>query len=158
MTAQAAIENFKLVSVTPPAAIIDNASATTAEVDTKGWDYARYVVYVGATDIAMAALYLTESDATGSGHAEIASTDFSDSTQTDIDGNALALPAADDDNGFIVIDVDLRKGGRKRFLDLVLTAGDGSAGTYVAAWCELFRGDTLPTTVAGHGCKDMVAI
>jgi len=60
MPSQAAIENFKLVSVTPPAAIIDNASATTAEVDTKGWDHARYIIYVGATDIAMAALNLTE--------------------------------------------------------------------------------------------------
>lgn len=158
MTAQAAIENFKLVSVTPPAAIIDNASATTAEVDTKGWNHARYIIYVGATDIAMAALKLTESDTTGSGHAEIEATDFSDSTQTDIDGNALALPAADEDNGFIVIDIDLTKGGRKRFLDLTLTAGNGSAGTYVAAWCELFRGETMPTSVAGHGCKDMVAI
>lgn len=158
MTAQAAIENFKLVSVTPPAAILDNASATTAEVDTAGWDHARFIIYVGATDIAMAALHLTESDTTGSGHVEIAATDFSDSTQTDLDGNALALPAADEDNGFIVIDVDLAKGARKRFLDLVLTAGDGSSGTYVAAWCELFRGESMPASVAGHGCKDMIAL
>lgn len=158
MTAQAAIENFKLVSVTPPAAIKDNAAFTTAEVDTKGWDHARFVVYIGATDIALAALYLTESDTTGSGHVEIVATDFSDATQKDIEGNALALPADDEDNGFIVIDVDLAKGARKRFLDLVLTAGDGSTGTFAAAWCELYRGETMPTTVAGHGCKDMVAI
>jgi len=149
-------QNFKLVSVTPPAAIVDNAAFTTAEVDTQGFDYARYVVYVGATDIAMAALKVTESDTTATGHAEIAATDFSDSTQTDIDGNALALPAADEDNGFVVIDLDLRN--RKRFLDLSMTAGDGSTGTFAAAWCELFRGDAMPTSVSGHGCKDYVRV
>lgn len=150
------IQNFKLVSVTPPAAILDNAAATTAEVDTKGWNHARYIIYVGATDIALAALKLTESDTTGSGHVDIEATDFSDANQADIDGNALALPAADEDNSFIVIDVDLE--GRKRYLDLTLTAGDGSAGTFVAAWCELYKGEAGPATVAGHGCKDMVRI
>lgn len=152
----AEIHNFKLVSVTPPAAIVNNASATTSEVDTKGWNYARFIVYIGATDIALAALKLTESDTSASGHVEIAATDFSDATQTDIDGTALALPAADEDNGFIVIDVNLE--GRKRYLDLVLTAGSGSAGTYVAAWCELYKGQDGPISVAAHGCKDMVRI
>jgi len=149
-------KNFKLVSVTPPAAIVDNAAFTTAEVDTQGWDYARYVVYVGATDIAMAALKVTESDSTGTGHAEIDATDFSDSDQSDIEGNALALPAADEDNGFVVVDLDLRN--RKRYLDLTMTAGDGSTGTYAAAWCELYKGDTAPSTVTGHGCKDYVVV
>ncbi|MFZ9311821.1 MAG: hypothetical protein ACO24O_10030 [Arenimonas sp.] len=46
----------KFVSITPPAAIIDNASATTASVDTKGWDYAVITVYLGALDIAVSAL------------------------------------------------------------------------------------------------------
>jgi hypothetical protein len=150
------LENFKMVSVTPPAAIIDNASATTAEVDTKGFDIARFCIYIGATDIAMTALYLTESDASGSGHVEIAATDFSDATQTDIGGTALALPTDADDNKLIVINVDLR--GRKRYLDLVATCGNGSAGTFLAAWCELLRGSELPATSAAHGCDTVIMI
>lgn len=154
MGAAAHIENFKLVSVTPPAAIVDNAAFTTAEVDTKGWDHARFIVYIGATDIAAAALQVTESDTTGSGHVAITGTVFG--TATDIDGNTTALPSATDDNTFVVIDIDLR--GRKRFLDLNLTAGDGTTGTFAAAWCELYRGESMPTTVAGHGCSGMVKI
>jgi len=150
------IHNFKMVSVTPPAAIVDNASFTTAEVDTKGWDHARYVIYLGATDIAMTALKVTESDSTGSGHVDIDATDFSDSTQTDIEGNALALPSATDDNKFIVIDIDLR--GRKRFLDLVATAGNGSTGTFAAIHCELFKGAIGPSTNAEHGADTVVMI
>lgn len=150
----AAIENFKLVSVTPPAAIVDNAAFTTAEVDTKGWDHARFIVYIGATDIAMAALQVTESDTTGANHVAIAGTVFG--TAADIEGNTTALPTDEADNTFVVIDIDLR--GRKRFLDLNMTAGNGSTGTFAAALCELYRGDAMPLTVAGHGCSAMVKI
>lgn len=151
-----AIENYKMVSVTPPAAIVDNASFTTAEVDTLGFDRARICVYLGATDIAMTALHVTESDTSASGHVEIDATDFTDATQTDIEGNALALPSATDDNKFVVIDINLQ--GRKRYLDVVATAGDGSAGTFAAIWCELFRGEVMPTTNAGHGCDTVVML
>ena len=99
-------DNFKLMSVTPPAAIVDNASFTTAEVDTAGWDMARIVVYLGATDIAMSALKVTESDTSASGHADITGAVFG--TSTDIDGSTSALPSATDDNKFFVIDLDLR--------------------------------------------------
>jgi hypothetical protein len=150
----AAIENFKLVSVTPPAAIVDDAAYTTAEVDTAGWNYARFIVYIGATDIAMAALQVTESDTSGSGHTAIAGTVFG--TAADIDGETTALPTATDDNTFVVIDVDMR--GRKRYLDLNMTAGDGAAGTFAAALCILHNGEETPITVAGHGCSAMVKV
>jgi hypothetical protein len=149
-----AIQNFKMVSVTPPAAIVDNAAFTTAEVDTKGFDYALFKVYIGAIDIAMAALQVTESDTSGSGHAAIAGTVFG--TAADIEGTTTALPSADDDNTFVVIGIDLR--GRKRYLDLNMTAGNGAAGTFAAAWCELYTADAMPTTVAGHGCSAMVMV
>ena len=148
------VENFKVVSVTPPAAIVDNAAYTTAEVDTKGWDRARFVVYIGATDIAMSALQVTESDVSGSGHVVVAGTVFG--TAADIDGNTTALPSATDDNTFVVIDMDLR--GRKRYLDLNMTAGDGTTGTFAAAWCELYQGDAMPGSVSGHGCSGMIKI
>ena len=62
-----ALQNTKFVSVTPPGAILDNTVATTAEIDTAGWDYCTIVVYLGATDIAMDELTVTESDTSGSG-------------------------------------------------------------------------------------------
>ena len=53
------LQNVKLVNLTPPAAIVDDASFTVAELDTKGWDYAQIVVQLGATDTAMTALAVT---------------------------------------------------------------------------------------------------
>lgn len=139
--------NYKLVSVTPPAAIVDNAAFTTGYVDTKGFDYARFIVYIGAIDIAVSVLKLTESDASGSGYADVTGAVFG--TSTDIDGSTSALPSSDDDNKFFVIDVDLR--GRKRYMDLSLTGGDGSAGTYAAVLCELFHGESCPVTKTARG-------
>lgn len=147
-------ENWKFVSITPPAAIIDNASATTAEVDTKGWDHAQIWVYLGATDIAMTALKVTESDASGSGHADITGAVFG--TSTDIDGSTSALPSASDDNKAFVVDIDMR--GRKRYLDLTATCGDGSTGTYLAAWAILWNGDTCPVSKTGHNVGGMLKV
>jgi len=149
-----AIENFKLVSVTPPGALIDAASATTAEIDTKGWDHCRVIAYLGATDIAMTALKVTESDTTGSGHADVTGLVYG--TSTDIDGNTSALPADDDDNGFFVFDIDLR--GRKRYIDVTATVGDGTSGAYLTILAELYRGESMPTSVAGHGCTGLLKI
>ncbi len=137
----------KFVSVTPPAAIIDNASATTAEIDTVGFDRARIVVYLGATDIAMTALAVTESDTSGSGHANVTGLVFG--TSSDMDGNTSALPSATDDDGFFVFDIDLRS--RKRYLDVTATIGDGTAGTFIAIMCELSLADETPITVSGVG-------
>lgn len=148
------IENFKLVNLTPPAAIIDDSAVTVAELDTKGWGHARIIVILGATDIAMSALSVTESDTSGSGHAAVTGLVYG--TSTDIDGNTSALPTADDDNGLFVFDIDLR--GRKRFLDLSATVGDGAAGTYVTIIAELFRGEAMPITVAGHGCAGLLKL
>ena len=138
------IQNVKYVSITPPGAILDDASATTAEIDTLGFDYLSIVCQVGATDIAMTALKVTESDTAGSGHGDVTGLVFG--TSTDIDGNASALPSATDDNKFFVFNIDLR--GRKRYIDLVATMGNGTSGGYFAAFGLLARGDTSPTTEA----------
>lgn len=145
-------QNCKYVSVTPPAAIVDNASYTTAEVDTLGYDYAKFVVYLGATDIAMTALTITESDTSGSGHSAVTGLVFG--TSTTIDGVTSNLPAADDDNKFFICEVDLR--GRKRYLDLTATAGNGTNGTFMTAWCELSRGEDTPTTATQRGADQVL--
>jgi len=145
MTVEA--QNVKYVSITPPAAIIDDATATTAEVDTQGYDYATVVCYLGATDIAMTALAVTESDTSGSGHANVTGLIYG--TSSDIVGTTSSLPSASEDNKFFVFQIDLR--GRKRYIDLTATIGDGSAGTFFVAFAILSRTESTPTTVAGAG-------
>lgn len=130
----------KMVSITPPGAIVDNASWTTDEIDTLGWDYMIITFYFGAMDIAMAALKVTHSDTSGSGHTDIDGLDFSS------DGT---LPSATDDNTISQCFIDLR--GKKRYIDVTATGGDGTAGTYLAIHGELWRGEQSLQTVAAQG-------
>jgi hypothetical protein len=109
---------------------------------------------LGATDIAMAALKLQESDASGSGMADITGAVFGTSTNTD--GDTSTLPSATDDGLIFAIEVDLR--GRKRYLDLTATAGDGDAGTYGVAWCVLTRAKQGPITAAKRGCSQILRV
>ena len=141
------IQNIKVVSVTPPAAIIDDASAGTTEVDTAGYDYATYICYLGATDIAMTALAVTESDTAGSGHANVTGLIYG--TSSDLVGTTSSLPSASEDNKCFLFQIDLR--GRKRYLDLTATIGDGSAGTFFTALAILSRAEITPNTVSEYG-------
>lgn len=143
----------KMVSITPPAAIVDNASLTTASIDTRGWEYAVINVYFGAMDIAVVALKIQESDTDGS-YGDVTGLVFG--TSNNDTGSASTLPSATDDNKFFSFFIDLR--GRKRWLDLVATMGDGAAGTYVTAWCELYRGQDAPrlATEAGYSQRLVV--
>ena len=141
------LQTVKMLNIVPPAAIVDNASFTTTEIDTAGYDYATVVCSLGASDIAMTALKMQESDASGSGFADITGHVYG--TSTDIDGSTSALPTATDDNGVFTFELDLK--GRKRYLDLVATAGDGAAGTYMSALVILSKADEVPTTVSARG-------
>lgn len=144
-------QRVKHVSITPPAAIVDNASYTTAQIDTLGWDYLEVVAYLGATDIAMTALKLQSSDSDGSQFADVDGLDANG--DTDAFGNTGALPTAADDNKFVVFQVDLR--GKKRYWDLVATAGDGTNGTFLAAWARLSRGEESPSSNTEAGALNV---
>ena len=144
----------KFQMITAPAAIIDNASLTTTEIDTLGYDYCRVFVVVGATDIAMTALKVTESDTSGSGHADVTGLDFDG--DTDISGSAAALPSATDDNKCFVCEIDLRK--RKRYLDLTATVGDGTAGAFVMAFALLDRPDEHLQSVSARGYGNILRV
>lgn len=146
--------DMKLVSITPPAAISDNATLTTGEIDTLGWDFLDIIVYEGATDIAMAALAVTESDSSGSGHANV--TGLVWGTSTNIDGSTSALPSATDDNLFQLAQIDLR--GRKRYIDVTATTGDGAAGTYIAILGVLRRAEVAPSSMSGMGCNEVLRV
>jgi hypothetical protein len=149
----------KLVRVTSPAAIVDNASLTCQVTDTKGYAFARYVFYFGAMDIAATALKIQESDATSSATALSSGADVTGAiygTSTNDAGSASTLPSATDDNGFYTVEIDLK--GRKRYLNPVVTLGDGAAGTYIAVWCELHKGDNVPTSATQKGATQNLRV
>lgn len=137
-------QNVKYVNVTPPAAIVDNASFATASIDTKGWNYVTILFILGAADIAMSALKLQESD-TDSSYADITGATF-----------AGSLPSATDDNKIYAFHVNLL--GRKRYLDVVATGGDGAAGTYGTCLAILSRGEQAPDTATLRGLGGQVFV
>lgn len=141
------LQNCKFVNVTPPAAIVDNAAFPTASIDTKGFRAACIIVQLGALDIAVAAMKLRESD--------------DDSTYTDVSGadfsvSPLTLPSATADNNLYGIFVDLR--GRKRYLDLSLTGGDGTTGSYASVLAILDRAEETPDTAAERGLAQQATV
>ena len=130
-----ALQNVKVVNVTPPAAIVDAASFSTTAIDTAGFGKLAVYFSLGATDIAMTALKLQESDDSGmSGAADITGCVYGAS-------GAPALPTATDDNKVFGFFVNLA--GRERYIDVVATAGDGSAGTYGSCIAVLYNGDAI---------------
>jgi hypothetical protein len=131
----------KKVNVTPPAAIVNNASFPTATVDALGFDYCRFTVILGATDIAFTVAKVQESDNSGmTGAVDIPGTRMG--TDTNDSGAASTLPSATDDNKIYDFCIDLR--GRKRYLDLVLTIGSGATGGFACVFAELFRAEQTP--------------
>lgn len=138
------IQNLKnkTVAVTPPAAIVDNAGFTTNIIDTKGFAFITIIVILGALDIALAAFKLRESNADDmTGAVDVTGADFSVAPAT--------LPAATDDNKLYALHVNLK--GRKRFFDLTLTGGDGTAGTYASAIAILSEASEVPSSTEARG-------
>ena len=130
------------MAITSPGAIVDNAAFVTNTIDTLGFAQLTIIVMLGALDIALAAFKLRESNDSGmSGAVDISGADFSVSPST--------LPAATADNNLYAIHVDLR--GRKRYVDLSLTGGDGTSGTYAAAMAQLSNPQTFPSSASDRG-------
>jgi hypothetical protein len=144
------LQNVKVVNVTPPAAIVDNASFATTTIDTLGFNKAAIYFQLGATDIAMTALKVQESDDSGmSGAADITGAVYGAS-------GAPALPTATDDNKIFGFFIDLK--GRKRYLDVVATAGDGSTGTFGACIAELYNGNVTSDDATERGLAANVIV
>jgi hypothetical protein len=137
------LQNKKVVNVTPPASIVDNASFATDKIDTLGFNKVAIYFQLGATDIAMTALKVQESDDSGmSGAADITGAVYGAT-------GAPALPTATDDNKIFGFFIDLK--GRKRYLDVVATAGDGSTGTFGACIAELYNPLTTEDNATQRG-------
>ena len=136
------LQQVKTVLITPPAARVNNGSFTTAAIDTAGYGKAAIFFATGDLDIALTVLKLQEDDASGMGSAsDITGCVFGAS-------GAPALPTASDDNKIYGFFVNLA--GRKRYLDLVVTVGNGTAGCFGTAWAVLYNGE-IPNTAAERG-------
>lgn len=134
-------------NVLPPAAIVDNASYTTNCIDTQGLTSVAYYVHIGATDIAMVALRVEESDTLtnattlGGTPVIISGANFATAPAT--------LPSATADNTIVRVVVNVR-GNRLRYQKLVATAGDGATGTFLSC-IAIGTPKEVPNTAAGLG-------
>lgn len=130
----------RFVPVINPAAIVNNASLVSILLDTKDYDYLTQLLHLGATDVALTALKLQETDnADGTGLTDIPGADFSLTT----------LPSATDDGHLFGIHVNLID--RKRYVKLVATVGNGTAGAFASALAVLSRARTVPSDAASRG-------
>jgi hypothetical protein len=140
------IQDMDFQNVLSPQAIVNNASFTCNVVDTQGYDYVTFIFQLGALDIALSALHLTESDAEASSTSltsgtTIATSDFSTSPAT--------LPSATDDNHLFGVFVNMH--GRKRYILPVITMGNGSTGGFVSCIAILSKGKIAASTAALRG-------
>ena len=143
---------YKTVLLTPPAAIVDNAAFTTIALDTRGFNYAEIFVAFGAMDIAATVLKVQESDTITDVNTLASGADITGliyGTSTNDAGGTSTLPTATSDNTVFKFEVDMR--GRRRYLDVSLTGGDGTAGTFAVVWANLFEGDKPPTSATEKG-------
>ena len=139
--------NLKVVPITPPAAIVDDAAFTTAAVDTKGFRHLTIVAIFGALDIAPASASIRHSDASNMGSPATLATGGTDF--------ALAT-ATDSDNLCHVFEVDLL--GKKRYIDFEITGGNGSLGTYLTILAILSRPEASPNSATEHGAVVYAAV
>ena len=149
------MQQVKVVPMIAPGVIKDDAAYTCAVCDALGWDYATAVFHIGATDIAVAVMNIQDAD-DNSTYGIIDGANFANTSHLDITGTALALPDANADNTIILVHLDLKK--RKRYLQAAVTAGNGSAGTYMSGVFVLSRGEAMPDTAAEAGASIVVVV
>lgn len=147
----------KIVPIIFPAAIDDAddpigayGDANPVSVDTLGFSRCDIYFVVGATDIAMTALGVYQGPAAASG-ADDATYSAITGLQASGSSGDGRLPQAGDGNKVFHFGIDLRD--KERFLALDATAGNGTAGTFSAAWAVLSRGDEEPTDDADRGIE-----
>jgi len=145
------LQECKYVNAIPPAAALDNTSATTNSVKVAGFAKAAFIIALGATDIAVTALKVQESD-DDSSYSDVTGAIFG--TSTNSAGSTSSLPTATSDNNLYAIFVNLQ--GRKKYLKLVATFGDGSVGGYIQATCILGGGSTLLSAAGQNFAQTLI--
>ena len=146
------------LAATKAAILVSPQSATDpteSYVDTLGFDSALILVSLGATGASgISALKIQESDASGSGYADISGADF-DGGATDIEGNTTSLPGAGNDDEVWAIHIDLR--GRKRYLKCIVDSETNASVLGVtavlgrAAESDALNASHTSSTVGGAG-------
>lgn len=149
-----ALQQVKYVNVIAPAAVVDNASySPSVVVDTAGYDHCTFVVALGTTDVAMTALKIQEADAITDANTLTSGADVTGlvyGTSTDPDsGSTSALPTDAKDNKVYAFHVSTK--GRKRYLQLAATAGNGTTGTYLSALAILSKAGEGPYNATTRG-------
>ncbi|HUT58055.1 MAG TPA: hypothetical protein VNA25_09430 [Phycisphaerae bacterium] len=119
----------------------NDGAPTTTYADCAGYNHATFILGLGVTDTTVDAK-LQESDASGSGYA-------------DITGAAITQLSGTDDDSVAAIEVDLT-GPRKRYLKPVITVGAGSSGAALGAYMVLSRADAAPPALVAAGLSKLV--
>lgn len=154
------IQDVKFIQMVKPQAIFDDATATSTAVDISGYGKCAIVVLTGATDIAMTALKVQESDALSSATALSSGADITGlvyGTSLNPDTGATStLPTSTTDGSIFAFEFDTL--GRKRYVNLVATMGDGTAGGYFAAFAILGNSENgLYTAVLRGLAQNLIA-
>jgi hypothetical protein len=139
----------KIVVVSPPVTLADNATLTCATVDTYGYEYAEFVTMIGVTAVALTAHKIQQSDLSNMGSAaDISGTVMG--TDNNDTGSASTLPSASDDNKAFQTLIDLR--GKKRYLKPSITTPVSANNTaLISVVCRLGRPHEAPNTAANSG-------
>lgn len=138
----------KFVQAIIPQAIVNNASYTSQVIDTLGFNYASILFMLGATDIALTALKVQESDTSGGVYTDITGANFATAPAT--------LPSATDDNKNFAVHINMQN--RKRYLKVVATVGAGASGAFLAALAILSRAEIVPSDAASRGCSQDLTV
>ncbi len=141
----------------PPQALVNDASWTSYVIDTVGFEFLEILAMIGAIDAALTAFKVQESDSitddhTLDGGADVEGLVFG--TSTNSAGSTSTLPSALKDNKNYALNINLK--GRKRYLQLQATIGDGSTGGYLAAVARLSRAEVAPIDATGMGCDQVL--
>lgn len=133
--------------------VLDNATAVSYVIDTAGVDFVNIDCIIGATDIAMTALKVQESDVKSDATTLTSATDVTGliygTSALPEDGTTSALPTATDDNKVYSFFVNTQ--GRKRYLQLVATAGNGTVGVAIAAVYNAGKVSNMDLSASGRG-------
>lgn len=146
MQSALALQKFSIHRFFNPQAIVDNTSWASTAFDTQGCDGIWVVVTLGATDIAMAALKVQESDTLTNPTTLASGTDI---PLADFSVLPLTLPSATDDDKSYGVYIPIT-GNRKRYFNVLATAGNGAAGTYAAAF-GIYGKIEVPNTMTERG-------
>lgn len=126
--------------------VLDAATATSYVIDTAGLDYVSVDVIIGATDIALTELKIQESDAITNSTTLTSGTDVAGLVYG---ANGSTLPSATDDNKIFSFEINTQ--ARKRYLQVVVTAGNGTVGAAVSAQYTANKVSNMTLDAAGKG-------